>query len=73
MWHERVPNVLEHYERWIQDKELVVFKNVSVEECPECGEVYFSADVLDAMDGIIQKKAQPEEEIKVPVYPLEDV
>jgi len=59
---------IEHVHRW--KGSLYILRNVPVEVCAQCGEVFFAPDALKAMDRIVMRKRQPEEHLSVPVFSL---
>ena len=42
-------------QRWL-NKKLYIVENVSAEVCAECGERYFHAETLDAIDNFLSQK-----------------
>ncbi len=46
---------------------LYIIENVEAEVCPECGERYFHAAVLDKIDALIQGQHQVKEVLSVEV------
>jgi YgiT-type zinc finger domain-containing protein len=46
---------------------LYIVENVEAEVCPECGERYFHASVLDRIDTMIQGKHEVKEVLSVEV------
>jgi YgiT-type zinc finger domain-containing protein len=46
---------------------LYIVENVEAEVCPECGERYFHATVLDKIDAMIQGKHEVKEVLSVEV------
>lgn len=59
---------IRHVHQW--GDEIVIFENVPAEVCTQCGEVYFSPDVLKMMDSSTLQDASPEKSIAVPVFSL---
>jgi len=47
--------------------QLVIIENVPVGVCQHCGERYYPASVVEAMEHIAQSRAEPERTIIVPV------
>lgn len=54
---------------WFKGK-LYIVENVDAEVCPECGERYFHATVLDRIDGMIAEDHTVREVISVEVVCL---
>lgn len=59
---------IEHVHRW--QGRLYILRNVPVEVCNQCGEVYFTPQALKSMDAIVMGKEEPQEYREVPVYTL---
>lgn len=59
---------IRHVHHW--NKEIVIFENVPAEVCTQCGEMYFSPDVLEMMDNAMLEHTTPDKSIEVPVYSL---
>jgi YgiT-type zinc finger domain-containing protein len=59
---------IRHVHYW--KDEIVVFENVPAEVCTQCGEIYFSPDVLAVMDKATLEHHKPDKNIKVPVFSL---
>lgn len=55
--------------RWGDDL-MTVIKNVPVGVCAECGEKYFKADVVKAMEKTARSRRKPKDFIQVPVREL---
>ncbi len=49
---------------------LYLFKDVSVQICSQCGEIWIPASLAERMDDAIQGKLKPKKCIPVPVYYL---
>ncbi len=62
---EIVDRKIEHIHRW--GKTMVLFKNLPTEVCKQCGEVYFSPDILEGMDKAVEHLEDVKETIKIPV------
>lgn len=60
-----VEKLVSEYER--SGNQLVVIENVPVGVCQRCGERYYLASVVEAMEHIVQTRAAPERTIIVPV------
>jgi YgiT-type zinc finger domain-containing protein len=56
-------------QHWLQGK-LYIVENVEAEVCPECGERYFHAKTLDAIDQYLLADHQVKERIHVEVVSL---
>lgn len=59
-------------EAWDGD-ELVVIEDVPVEKCPQCGEEYFTPEVLEELEALIDRRhdisqLQPDSVLQVPVF-----
>jgi YgiT-type zinc finger domain-containing protein len=52
------------------DGKLYVVENVQAEVCPECGERYFHATTLDALDAWLRKEHPVKEKLVVEVVTL---
>ncbi|MBI2852546.1 MAG: YgiT-type zinc finger protein [Chloroflexi bacterium] len=50
--------------------EIVIFENVPAEVCTQCGETYFSPEVLGMMDKATLERTPPDKSIAVPVFSL---
>ncbi|MBC8449116.1 MAG: type II toxin-antitoxin system MqsA family antitoxin [Chloroflexi bacterium] len=66
-----VEKSLTEYER--SGGRLVVIENVPVGVCQRCGERYYLASVVEAMERIAQMRAEPERTIIVPVRQYQEV
>ena len=53
-------------QHWLKGK-LYIIENVEAEVCRECGERYFHASTLDAIDQMIARKHQVKEVLSVEV------
>ena len=53
-------------QHWLQGK-LYIVENIEAEVCTECGERYFHAKTLDAVDAFLSKQHAVEENIIVEV------
>ncbi|HAO22372.1 MAG: hypothetical protein BWK80_25445 [Desulfobacteraceae bacterium IS3] len=56
---------------WLH-KKLYVIENVPAEVCTECGERYFHAKILDAIDKMLLKEHVVKEHIQVEVINIEE-
>lgn len=65
---EIVKNKIRHVHYWGDD--IVIFENVPAEVCTQCGEAYFTPEVLKSMDKVTLDGTPPEKSIAVPVFSL---
>ena len=56
-------------QHWLH-KKLYLVENVEAEVCPECGERYFHARTLDAIDRLLEGKHEVKENLQVEVVSL---
>jgi len=56
-------------QHWLKGK-LYIVENVEAEVCPECGERYFHARILDEIDRLLEKEHAVKERIDVEVVSL---
>lgn len=59
-------------EEW-DGQDLIVIEDVPVAKCPQCGEEYFSPDVLEELEALINHRRltpqlQPRVVLQVPVF-----
>ena len=54
---------------WLRGK-LYIVENVDAEVCPQCGERYFHATTLDAIDRVLEAEHQVKEKMSVEVVSL---
>jgi len=59
---------IQHIHRW--GDQIIVFESVPAEVCQQCGEVYFSPEVLEMMDRAMLEDLEPKACISVPVFSL---
>ena len=59
---------IEHVHRW--ESHLYILRNVPVEVCGQCVEVFFAPQTLKAMDNIVMHGSNPDEHRSVPVFSL---
>ncbi|MBM3156858.1 MAG: type II toxin-antitoxin system MqsA family antitoxin [Chloroflexi bacterium] len=59
---------IRHVHHW--GEEIIIFENVPADVCTQCGEVFFSPEVLETMDKVSQKRIAPKKSIAVPVFSL---
>jgi YgiT-type zinc finger domain-containing protein len=53
-------------QHWLNGN-LYIVENVEAEVCTECGERYFHARVLDAIDELLSRQHEVEKELRVEV------
>lgn len=53
-----------------KEEELFIFEDVEVEVCEDCAEMWFSSEVTEVMDKVMQGLIMPTKEISVPVWSL---
>ena len=58
--------LVQHPYRW--HSKIYVFENVPAQVCRQCGEKYFDAKVVEAMERTVLKKAKPKRTMRVPVF-----
>jgi len=56
-------------QHWLHGK-LTIFENVDAEVCLACGERYFHATTLDAIDRLLESTHEVKEELRVEVVTL---
>jgi len=57
-------------QHWLHRK-LYLVENVEAEVCTECGERYFHAKTLDAIDRLLESKHEVKENLEVEVVSLQ--
>lgn len=57
-------------QHWLHGK-LYLVENVEAEVCSECGERYFHAKTLDAIDRLLESKHEVKENLEVEVVSLQ--
>ncbi len=62
------PRRVEHIHHW--QGEAYILRNVPVDVCAQCGEVFFGPDALRAMDAVVAKEVEPQGHRSLPVYSL---
>ena len=65
-----VTKTITHMHTW--KAQFFLFEQVPAEVCQQCGEIYFSPDVLEAMDKIVASNMEPRTQVAVPVFSLVD-
>jgi len=61
---------INHVHTW-GDK-IFLFEDVPAEVCTQCGETYFSPDVLDRMDEVATSDMMPKATVSVPIFSFLD-
>jgi len=56
-------------QHWLNGK-LYIVENVEAEVCPDCGERYFHAKVLDEIDRLLERKHEVKHRVEVEVVSL---
>lgn len=51
--------------------QLIVFENVPMGVCTQCGEKFLRPDVAKSMDAVIEAKRKPVRTLEVPVFEYE--
>lgn len=65
---EVIKKRIRHVHYWGDD--IVIFENVPAEVCTQCGETFFSPEVLKMIDAATLKQTPPDKSIDVPVFSL---
>jgi YgiT-type zinc finger domain-containing protein len=65
-----VKKVITHVHTW--EGKIFLFEDVPADVCQQCGETYFSPDVLEAMDQIVASDREPKTRVAVPVFSIAD-
>jgi YgiT-type zinc finger domain-containing protein len=63
--------LVQHEYRW--EGNLFVFEDVPARVCRQCGEKYFDAAVVKAMERAVLGKLRPKRILQVPVYEYAEV
>ena len=58
--------LIQHEYRW--EGELFVFEDVPARVCRQCGERYFDAKVVKAMERAVLDRMEPKRILQVPVF-----
>lgn len=66
-----VKKKIEHLHRW--GSRIILLQDVPAEVCEQCGEVYFSPEVLEMMDQITLRQATPKATLAVPIFSLPEL
>jgi len=56
-------------QHWLKGR-LYIIENVEAEVCPECGERYFHATTLDAIDQLLETKHDIKDQLLVEVVSI---
>ena len=59
-----------HIYQW--GEKILLFEHVPAEVCKQCGETYFSPDVLETMDKIATSGAEPKTMVSIPVFSMSE-
>ncbi len=62
-------NRIQTIDRHWGDK-LLIFEDVPVEVCTECGEVWLSPETVEAMEKVVKSNQIPEKTISVPAWSI---
>ncbi|MGC9358483.1 MAG: type II toxin-antitoxin system MqsA family antitoxin [Anaerolineae bacterium] len=57
---------VQHEYRW--EGRLVVFEDVPARVCRQCGEKYFDAQVVKAMERVVLHQLEPQRILQVPLF-----
>jgi YgiT-type zinc finger domain-containing protein len=68
---EVVAKLIQYEYRW--KGKLFVFEDVPAGVCQQCGEVYFTAETVKAMEKTVLKELKPKRVIQVPVFSYAEV
>ena len=63
--------LVQHEYRW--EGNLIVFEDVPARVCRQCGEKYFDAAVVKAMERAVLGQPKPKRVLQVPVYAYAEV
>ncbi len=63
--------VVQHEYRW--EGKLFVFEDVPAHVCRQCGEKYFEANVVKAMERAVREQLVPKRILHVPLFSYSDV
>lgn len=66
-----VKKKVEHLHRW--GSKVILLQDVPAEVCEQCGEVYFSPQVLEMMDRITLEHPEPKGTLIVPIFSLPEL
>jgi len=62
---------ISHVHKW--GDEYYLFENVKAEVCRQCGEVFFSPEILKLMDEYVKGKKSSEKTVCIPVIKMPDL
>ena len=65
-----VKKTIKHVHSW--GEKVLLFEDVPAEVCRQCGEVYFSPDILEIMGHIATSDMKPKAEVSIPVFSIAD-
>src|SRR5207253_7470898 len=68
--HALVKKVVTHVHTW--EGKIFLFEDVPADVCQQCGEIYFSPDILEVMDKIVTSDIEPKTKVAVPVFSISD-
>lgn len=57
----------------VRNSKVFLFESTPVLVCRSCGDLSFTAGVMEAMDRVIREERKPEKIEKVPVYSLSGI
>lgn len=63
-----IRDVIQYDKRW--GKQIVVFEDVPVETCPQCGEIWLDGKTTEKMEKLFLKKTKPTHVLTVPAWSL---
>ena len=63
-----VKKKIKHLHKW--GEKYILFENLNVEVCKQCGEVYLPPEALDMIDKKTKQELKPKRTIAVPVVAL---
>jgi YgiT-type zinc finger domain-containing protein len=63
--------LVQHEYRW--EGKLFVFEDVPARVCRQCGERYFDANVVKAMERAVLEQPEPKRILRVPVFSYSEV
>ena len=63
--------VVQHEYRW--EGKLFVFEDVPAHVCRQCGEKYFEANVVKAMERAVLEQLEPKRILHVPLFSYSDL
>ncbi len=68
---EIIKKKIRHIHQW-GDK-IVIFEAIPAEVCKQCGEVYFTPNVIEMMDNLTTQAEKAKESIRVPLVPFPEL